>query len=126
MKMIPPEWSSPAWRRRGIAESDDDIDLARHQFINEARQPVDLHLCATVLERQIFIERIAVLSEAADERRSERAIVGNRRRNDKRPDAIDLGRPLCGDSTRPHYRRAEKCDELPPPHGLPQAEDFTP
>ena len=102
--------------RGGITESNDNIHFACHQCLKQARQEVHVRLCATALERQIFIERIAVLSEAADERRAERAIVGNRRCGVERPDAIDLGRALCGDGARPCCRRTEKGDELPPPH----------
>ncbi len=43
-------------------------------------------------------------------------LFGNRRPGAEQPNAINLGRALCGDSARPRCRRTEKCEELPPPH----------
>jgi len=78
-----------------------------------------------VLERQISIEHIAVLSKAADERRPRRAIVGNRCSGDERPNAIYSGRALRGDSERPNGCRAtKKYDKFPSPHGFARAEDY--
>src|SRR6266567_1218494 len=104
---------------RGIAESNDKIDLASDQFVDEARQPFHVRFCTTALERQILIQCIALLGKAADERRPEGTIVGNRRPGAEQPDAIHFGPALCGDSARPYYGRAEKSDELPPPHRSP-------
>src|SRR5262245_34719851 len=74
---------------------------------------------ATALQRQISIERIAALSEAADERRPKGTIVGNCRPGGEQPDAIDLGRALCDEKARPRDRRtSQKRDEIPPPHSI--------
>src|SRR5262249_54659444 len=102
--------------RGGITESNDDIDFACHEFPKQARQQVHVRFGASALQRKISIERIAALSEAADERRPKGTIVGNCRAGGEQPDTIHLGRALCGDSARPYYHRAENSEESPPPH----------
>jgi hypothetical protein len=96
--------------RGGIADGDDDIDLACHQFIEQARQTVELSLRTASLNHEIAALRIALLGKGANERRTVWACVDDWRRGAEQADPISLRWRLAEGSTRPYGRR--EGDEL--------------
>ena len=107
--------------RRGKAEGDNHINVARHQFCDKTRQPFQSPLRSAALEHDVAALYIAVLCEAADQGHPEWAIIRQRSRGGKEADAMDLGRRLrFSTPRRSEQRAAQDFDELPPPHVSPR------
>jgi hypothetical protein len=92
--------------RRGIAEGNNQIDLGRHQLLDQAREAIDMPLRPAALKNKVAILRIAKLCETADKRNPVWALVGHRRPGAERSDAIDLRRLLRMGGERPSRNRA--------------------
>src|SRR5207244_5532966 len=94
-------------KRRRIAECNDDIDLARRQFVDETRQPVDVALRPAALECQIPTKLIAALGEPTNKSGSLGAVISNGCSGAEQADAIDLRRALAEGRAGPRDSRAE-------------------
>jgi hypothetical protein len=87
-------------RCRRVAEWHDHVDPARHQFVDETRQAVEVKLCPAALEGHIAVEHIAALCEAADQMGHDIVGIGGPQPAPKQPEVIDLGKSLVGSGTR--------------------------
>src|SRR5262249_9536975 len=122
------EFGSPLGRNsRGITERYDDIDLARHQFVQESSESLDVPLRPATLEYQISTKLIATSGEPAHERCPKRTVVGDGCRSAEQANAVDVGPALVVLGSLPEVRRedcsaaddrhaAEQNQELPPAH----------